>query len=83
MEKQTDLSDKIEHYNDWGRKTFETATKYIEYYPLYIVPAKQYSITTNPKKYGQDRKSTYIKSTAGSKRTAIAHSYSKLSLAAG
>ena len=30
MEKQTDLSDKIEHFNDWGRKTFETAIKYIE-----------------------------------------------------
>ena len=65
MEKHTEITDKTDHYNDWGRKTFETATKYIEYTPLYAVLAKQSSTTISPKRYGPARKNIYIKSTAG------------------
>jgi hypothetical protein len=65
MEKHTEIADKMDHYNDWGRKTFENATKYIEYTSLYIVRAKQSSITINPKRYGQPKKNIYTKSTAG------------------
>lgn len=72
MEKHTDPFEKTDHFNDWGRKTFETCTRYIEYSYHKSAPAKQSSTTTRLKRYGPDRKSMFIKSTVGSKKTTTA-----------
>lgn len=82
MEKQNEPIEKIEHFNDWGRKTFEICTRYIEYKYIHSAPAKQFLTTISPKRPGQDKKNMYTKSMAGLRKTTTGHSSSGQSLAA-
>lgn len=75
----TEQAHHTDHFNEWGRKTFETCTKYIEYFVDNLVQAKLFSITINRKKFGPDKKNIFIRSMDGSKKIASAHWSSKQS----